>query len=61
MDPKSLDGKPPTFEALNPDFGAKLVAFVTGDMKRAKRAKEEAARKRQAAREGTKAPRSGTE
>ncbi len=40
MDPKSLDGKPPTFETLDPSFGAKLSEWVMRDMIRAKKARE---------------------
>ncbi len=40
MDPKSLDGKPPTFETLDPAFGAKLSEWVMRDMIRAKKARD---------------------
>ena len=41
MDPKSFAGKPPTFEVLTPAFGARLSAWIHGDMKRARKAREE--------------------
>lgn len=40
MYPKSTDGKPPLYEALQPGFGAKLAEWVHKDMLRAKKAKQ---------------------
>lgn len=48
MDPKSLVGKPPKLEALEPDFASRLSAWIAGDMRRAKQAREAARRTEEA-------------
>jgi hypothetical protein len=49
MDPKSFAGKPPVLDALTPEFGAKLSEWVMRDMLRAKKAKEEQKKRKEAA------------
>ena len=54
MDPKSLDGKPPVFDALKPEFGASLTSWIQKDMLRAKKAKEERERRQAEAKDDKK-------
>lgn len=56
MDPKSLVGKPPKLEALEPDFAARLSAWIAGDMRRAKQAREAAKRTGEARSNGEELP-----
>jgi len=47
MDPKSFAGKsPPTFDVLTPEFGARVSAWILGDMRRARKVKEDRARRK---------------
>ena len=45
MDPKALKGNPLVIDKLNPELGGKLVKAVADDMERARKAREEKARR----------------